>query len=127
MNTFRVRIDQLQPSSPYLSCARLDTIMRNTAFLLKPVAVRELNGRLCVIEGHERLLALQNLGSVEVDVYVDESDKDIDIRKQCVEMCMQQGIASIHDLEERLLSPSGYLQLWIERKREMQRQMTQSQ
>ena len=121
MNTFRVRIDQLQPSQPYLSRARLENIMRNTAFILKPVGVRELNGRLCIIEGHERLLALQTLGSTEVDVYIDESDKDAEIWQKCVEICIHEGIASVQDLEDRLLTPSGYRQLWIERKKELSR------
>lgn len=121
MNTFRVHIDQLQPSQPYLSRARLDIIMRNTAFLLKPVAVRELNGRLCAIEGHERLFALQTLGSVEADVYIDESGKDAKIWQKCVEITISMGVATIQDLEDRMLTPSGYRQLWIERKRELER------
>ena len=119
MNTFRVRIDQLQPSQPFLSRARLENIMRNTAFLLRPIGVRELNGRLCVIEGHERLMALHNLGSQEVEVYIDESEKDAKIWKECVEICIKRGIATITDLEDHFLSPSGFRQLWIEIKREL--------
>ncbi len=121
MNTFRVRIDQLQPSQPFLSRVRLENIMRNTAFLLRPVGVRELNGRLCVIEGHERLMALHNLGSQEVEVYIDQSERDATIWQECVEICMKCGVASILDLEDRFLSPSGFRQLWIERKRELKR------
>ena len=119
MNTFRVRIDQLQPSQPFLSRVRLENIMRNTAFLLRPVGVRELNGRLCIIEGHERLMALHNLGSQEVEVYIDDSDRDAKIWKECVEIAISNGIATIIDLEDRFLSPSGFRQLWIERKKEL--------
>ncbi|HNX77833.1 MAG TPA: ParB N-terminal domain-containing protein [Candidatus Rifleibacterium sp.] len=126
MNTFRVRIDQLQPSAPYLSRARLDTIMSNTAFILKPVAVKERHGRLCIIEGHERLLALQTLGLSEVEVYLDDSPPDPALLETCIELCEKQGIASILDMEDRLVSLSGYLQLWIERKREMRRELQQS-
>lgn len=123
MNTFRVRIDQLQPSQPYLSKARLENIMRNTAFLLRPVAVRELNGRLCAIDGHERLMALHNLGRAEVDVYIDDSERDGKIWKKCVEICMKEGISSILDLENRFVSPSGFRQLWIEKKRELKKEV----
>ncbi|NCB39901.1 MAG: hypothetical protein EOM80_14140 [Erysipelotrichia bacterium] len=117
MNTFRVRIDQIQPSQPYLSRARLDNITRNTAFILRPVPVRELNGRLCAIEGHERLVALHSMGASEVEVFIDNSDKDSGIWQQCVEICVKEGISSITDLEDRFLSPSGFRQLWIEKKR----------
>lgn len=119
MNSFRVRIDQLQPSQPFLSRVRLENIMRNTAFLLRPVGVRELNGRLCVIEGHERLMALHNLGTQEVEVYIDDSERDAKIWKECVEICITNGIATITDLEDRFLSPSGFRQLWLERKKEL--------
>lgn len=123
MNTFRVRIDQLQPSAPYLSRARLDTILSNTAFILKPVAVKEYNGRLCIIEGHERLLALQTLGLSEVEVYLEDAPADPALWEICVELCERQGITSILDMEDRVVSLSGYLQLWIDRKREMRRQL----
>jgi len=126
MNTFRVRIDQLQPSQPYLSKARLENILRNTAFLLYPVAVRELNGRLCAIDGHERLMALHSLGRTEVEVYLDDSERDGKIWQKCVEICMSEGISSILDLENRFVTPSGFRQLWIEKKRQLAKEARNS-
>ena len=123
MNTFRIAIDQMQPSVLYLSRARLDIVMRNTAFIVRPVPVREIHGRLCIVEVHERLLALQMLGAAEAEVYVDEAQTDYKIWEHCVVLCESQGISSINDLEDRIIGLSGYRQLWIERRRELHHQL----
>ena len=121
MNTFRIAIEQLQPSVLYLSRARLDIVMGNTAFIVRPVPVKEVHGRLCIVEGHERLLALLTLGAAEAEVYVDESRACDKALEQCVAWCENHGISSINDLEDRIIGLSGYRQLWIERRRALQR------
>lgn len=114
---FRVRIDQLQPSQPYLSRARLDNILRNTGFILRPVGVRELKGRYCVIEGHERCFALNSLGYNEVEVFIDTSAKDENIWQDCVKITIEEGVAAIADLGNRILSPALFKQNWVMRKK----------
>jgi hypothetical protein len=116
---FKIRIDQLQPSQPYLSQPRLDNILRITDFLLRPLGVREMSGRYCIIEGHERCFALDSLGRTEVDVYVDSGSKDAEIWKECVDITMHEGVAVIHDLGSRILPGNLFRQLWLARKKEL--------
>ncbi len=117
--TFKIRIDQLQPTQPYLSQARLDNILRNTDFILKPVAVIEIKGRYCIIEGHERCYALVSAGKRDVEAYIETSAKDFPIIEKCVELTIDSGVACISDFSNRILSPSMFRQLWVQRKKEM--------
>lgn len=116
---FKVRIDQLQPSQPCLSKARLDNILRNTAFILRPIGVRELKGKYCIIEGHERCYALNALGHTEVEVFIDDSKKDENIWHDCVRLAIEDGVANITDLEEKILPPNIFKQYWVMRKKKM--------
>jgi len=121
--TFTIRIDQLQPSQPFLSQARLDNILRNTAFLLRPVHVREINGRYFLNEGHERCFALYSTGRATIEAYVDNSDTDLEIWKRCVEITVDSGVANISDLSEKILAPAMFRQLWVQRKKDMKAQL----
>lgn len=120
--TFFVRLDQLQPSQPFLSQARLDNILRNTAFILRPVHVRELFGRYCLIEGHERCFALLSAGHSNVEAYVESNDAEFALFKKCVEITIDSGVATVGDFSERILPPAQFRQLWVQRKKELKQQ-----
>lgn len=116
---FKINIDQLQPSQPFLSQGRLDNIARNTDFLLRPVAVRELNGRYCIIEGHERCYALVSLGYKEVEAYIDDSENDRYVWQECVKLTTEAGIANVMDLENSVLPIALFREKWVQRKRKL--------
>lgn len=120
--TFNIRLDQLQPSQPFLSRARLDNIMRNTGFILRPVHVREMNGRYCIIEGHERCFALLGAGHSTVEAYVESNDSELALFKKCVEITVDSGVATVGDFSERILPPAQFRQLWVQRKKELKQQ-----
>lgn len=117
---FPVRIDQLQPSQPWLSQSRLKNIAGHIDFLKRPVPVRMLNGRLCIVEGHERCFALASSGIHKVDAYLDTKKNISDIAFQkMVKISCDEGISSINDMEERFLSPVEFRHLWLEKKRKV--------
>jgi hypothetical protein len=119
--TFSVRIDQLQPSQTYLSRARLLNISRHVDFIKKPVPVRLINGRLCLVEGHERCFALSSLGNEMVDVYIDGNRSMSDqVFARLVELAIADGIASIQDFADRLVEPDEFRTLWLEKKKNIQ-------
>jgi hypothetical protein len=119
MDTFSVRIDQLQPSQTFISQARLSNISRHVQFLSRPVPVRLIDGRLCVVEGHERCFALYSLGEKNVSVFIDDREKPSEeIFKRMVKFTEDSGVASIQDFEERILQPADFRALWLEKKKE---------
>ncbi len=119
MDTFSVRIDQLQPSQTFISQARLSNISRHVQFLSRPVPVRLIDGRLCVVEGHERCFALYSLGEKNVSVFIDDREKPSEeIFKRMVKFTEDSGVASIQDFEERILQPVDFRALWLEKKKE---------
>ena len=71
-------------------------------------------------------MALHSLGRTEVEVYLDDSERDGKIWQKCVEICMSEGISSILDLENRFVTPSGFRQLWIEKKRQLAKEARNS-
>ncbi len=113
---FVIRIDQLQPSQPFLSRDRLNNILSNTSFLLRPVAVIELNGRFCLLEGHERCYALASVGIEEVEAYIDTSLCKSNWRK-CVEYTMSQGVACVDDFDNRIVDAAIFKQIWVQKKK----------
>lgn len=122
--TFKIRIDQLQPTQPYLSQARLDNILRNTDFILRPVGVREINGRYCIIEGHERCYALTSIGKREVEVFQDNSSADPRVIEKCLELTIDSGVACVSDFATRILPANMFRQFWIQRKKEIKEGFT---
>lgn len=118
-DTFSARIDQLQPSQTYLSRARLNNISRHIQFISKPLPVRLIDGRLCIIEGHERCFALYSLGEKNVQVYIDNrpipSDENF---QRMVKYAEESGIVSMADFEDRIVEPSDFRVLWLEKKKE---------
>ncbi|MEW6713178.1 MAG: hypothetical protein AB1403_25380 [Candidatus Riflebacteria bacterium] len=117
--TFSVRIDQLQPSQTYISQARLDNISRHVQFLSRPVPVRKINGRLCIVEGHERCFALHSMGETNVQAYLDSKPSpEESCFKQMVKYAADSGIASIADFEDRILNPAEFRVLWLAKKKD---------
>lgn len=120
LDTFSVRIDQLQPSQTYISQARLNNISRHVQFLSRPVPVRLIDGRLCVVEGHERCFALFSLGEKNVSVYIDDRESPSDEAfKKMVKFTEDNGVASIQDFDQRILQPADFRVLWLEKKKEL--------
>jgi len=118
--TFSVRIDQLQPSQTYISQARLDNISRYVQFLSRPVPVRKINGRLCLVEGHECCYALHSMGKTTIRAYLDTRPSPGEkCFKEMVKYTADSGVASVADFEDRILNPAEFRVLWLAKKKDL--------
>ena len=127
---FRMKLDSIQPSQLYISSAKLDCVMK----LLKkcenvdiePIPVKKLEGQIIFVDGHTRALAALLLGLSEIPVYYwrNEDEKlDWDGYKVCVKWCREEGIHTISDLKNRIVSHQDYQVLWLDRCRKMQQDL----
>jgi hypothetical protein len=77
-----------------------------------------VQGRLCIVEGHERCFALASTGITEVETYIDTRPNPSETGFQdLVNYTCDKGISSIHDLEDHVLSPAEFRHIWLEKKK----------
>jgi len=122
--TFRLRIDQIQLSQLYISSAKLAGIMRvfedGNESNLEPVPIKEIDGVLVATDGHTRLLAWFLNGHEEVGCEWEDTEMDWDAYRVCMQWCKEEGIQTVADLANRIISPEDYEALWLDRCRVMQ-------
>ena len=116
--TFRLRLDQVQPSQLYINRGKLGAVQ--AAARLEAVPVKELNGRIVFTDGHTRAFAAHLAGRREIEVYWEDEELDWEAYQICVDWCLAEGIHSIADLTGRVIDPRQYDILWLERCRHMQ-------
>jgi hypothetical protein len=90
---------------------------------LEPIPVKELGDRVIFTDGHTRALAAFLCGLVEVRVFWDEDELDWEAYRICVEWCEAEGIRTIADLRDRVVSPEKYELLWLKRCKDMQQDL----
>ncbi|RDE15638.1 MAG: hypothetical protein C4K48_03410 [Candidatus Thorarchaeota archaeon] len=123
-HTFSLRIDQIQLSQLYISSAKLADVM--SAFenklegSLGPIPIKEIDGKLVATDGHTRLLAWHLHGYEEVDCEWEDTEMDWEAYRVCMQWCREEGIQTVADLNNRIISPEDYKVLWLDRCRVMQ-------
>ncbi len=122
-STFLKRLDELQPSQLFVSAQKLSRVMdrRDTLTLqdLEPVPVKELGGRVVLTDGHTRALAAYLSGLTRIRAFWDQDELDWEAYEICVAWCREEGITTIADLKDRVVSEEAYEVLWLDRCREM--------
>ena len=124
---FKMKLTQMQPSQLYISCKKLDRVMKmfgKSNNLLEPIPIKKLGNEIVIVDGHTRALAafLHNLK--EVEVYWEEEKLDWDAYRICVEWCKNEGIYTIADLKNKVISQREYEKLWLKRCAEMQKELS---
>ena len=126
-NIFQMQLDSIQPTQLYISSAKLDHVMKilkqSEKVDIEPIPVKKLEDQIIFVDGHTRALAALLLGLSEIPVYYwkDEDEKlDWDEYKVCVEWCKEEGIHTISDLKNRIVSHKDYQILWLDRCKKMQ-------
>lgn len=118
-------LDELQPSQLYISAAKLACVQRDfdpaRSDTLEPIPIKALDGRVIMTDGHTRALAAYLAGLTEVPVVWDEDELDWEAYQICVEWCLEAGIRTIADLQDRIVPAEEYEVVWHQRCREMQR------
>ena len=126
-DTFMMKLAEIQPSQLLISSEKLSQVMEDFSPIapgsLPPVPVKELRGKAVFTDGHTRALAALFGGLSEVRVFRDEDDMDWEAYEVCVDWCEAEGIHTIADLQDRIVSPADYDRLWLKRCVEMHRQL----
>jgi hypothetical protein len=127
MESFRMRLDEIQPSQLYINREKLETVMgmieRGQSSSLGPIPIKELDGEIIATDGHTRAFALHLKGAEEVDVEWEDLEWDWDAYRVCVAWCKEEGIRSMADLADRIIDSADYQVLWLERCRVMQEEL----
>lgn len=131
MDRFRLPIDKIQLSQLYISSSKLAEVMKafesGNENELELIPIKDLDGNMVSTDGHTRLLAWYLHGYKEVECEWEDVEMDWDAYRICVQWCREEGIQSIADLNDRILSPDDYQILWLDRCRIMQDELTTKQ
>ncbi|MEF8835692.1 MAG: GNAT family N-acetyltransferase [Candidatus Thermoplasmatota archaeon] len=112
--TKKIGIEDITPSQLYLSSERLKSLEGKNQDL-EPLPVKHIGDRLFFTDGHHRAFTLFRKGRGEIEVYEDEDDLDWLEYLICLDWCEKEGIGSISDLDERIVSEKKFKELWIGR------------
>jgi len=127
MQSFRMRLDEIQPSQLYINREKLETVMgmieRGQSSSLGPIPIKELDGEIIATDGHTRAFALHMKGVEEVDVEWEDLEWDWDAYRACVAWCKEEGIRTVADLADMIIDSAEYQVLWLERCRVMQEEL----
>ena len=125
--TFQMKLDSIQPSQLYISSEKLDSMMksleRSRRVFVEPIPIKKLGNRVIFVDGHTRALAAFLLGLSEVPVYWEDEELDWEEYEICVEWCKKEGIHTISDLKNRIVSHKDYQVLWLDKCRKMQQDL----
>ena len=125
--TFRMRIDEIQPSQLFISTEKLSQVMKTfdktKLESLEPIPVKKLGNQVIFVDGHTRAFAAFLHGLSEVTVYWEEDELDWDAYEICVDWCKKEGIHTIADLKDRVVSQQEYEVVWYKRCEKMQQNL----
>jgi len=126
-NTFQMKLDSIQPSQLYISSEKLNSIMKilrkSKQKLVEPIPVKKLGNQVVFVDGHTRAFAAFLLGFSEIPVYWEDEELDWDEYEVCVRWCKEEGIQTITDLKNRVVSPKDYQVLWLDRCERIQKDL----
>ena len=116
---FHVEIMSIHPSQLYISEKKLQEIQESlnpkNPILSEPIPIKELNGKNIFVDGHTRAVALHLLGHKMMPVYWEYEELDWNMYEICVQWCVDEGIYSIRELTNRIVSHDDYKILWYKR------------
>jgi len=124
---FRMKLNSIQPSQLYISSEKLSEVMKrfdvDDLESIEPIPIKKLGDDVIFVDGHTRAFAAFLYGVSEVPVYWEDEELDWDAYEICVEWCKENGIRTISDLKDRIVSQKEYEILWYKRCEEMQRDL----
>jgi hypothetical protein len=128
---FMMKLDEIQPSQLYVSSEKLSEVMKtfNAAKpeSIEPIPIKELEKEIIFVDGHTRAFAAFLHGFSEVPVYWEDEELDWDAYEICVRWCKKDGIHTIADLKDRVVSQKDYEILWYRRCEEMQQDLAKGE
>ncbi len=91
---------------------------------LEPIPIKLLRGLLMATDGHTRGVALHRRGHEEVKCCWEDTKLDWRAYSICVDWCLEEGITSMLDLNNRIVNHDDFETLWLERCRVMHEELT---
>lgn len=117
--SFLMPLDGIQPSQLFINAEKLNKVLSSIDFSrvanLPAVPVVELGESIVYTDGHSRAFAAHLNGLQQIMVYWDKDRLDWHAYEICVNWCRENGINTISDLENRVVSPLEYNEKWIKR------------
>jgi hypothetical protein len=124
---FMMKLDEIQPSQLYISSEKLNEVMRiidpKQPRSIEPIPIKKLGSSIIFVDGHTRAFAAFLRGFPMIPVYWEDEELDWDAYAICLEWCKKEGIRTIADLEDRVVSQKDYEILWYRRCEEMQQDL----
>jgi len=125
--TFMMKLDEIQPSQLYISSEKLAEVMKtfdpNEPKSIEPIPIKKLGNEIIFVDGHTRAFAVFLRGFPDVPVYWEDEELDWDAYEICVEWCKKEGVHTIADLKNRVVSQKDYEILWYRRCERMQQEL----
>ena len=125
--SFLMKLDGIQPSQLYISTDKLTEIMKtfspSNRRQLEPIPIKKLAGDTIFVDGHTRAFAAFLHGLSEIPVYWEYEELDWEAYEICVKWCKDEGIRTIADLRNRVVSNEDYDVLWLDRCAKMQTEL----
>ena len=121
-----MKLDEIQPSQLYISSEKLSRIMKSFSskpFSIQPIPVKKLSNQIVFVDGHTRAFAALLHRFPKVPVYWEDEELDWEEYEICVEWCLEEGIYTIADLKNRVVSHQEYKKLWYARCAKMQKEL----
>lgn len=113
------RLDQIQPSQLFISSEKLSRVMGDSNGLavesIEPIPIKKLGKEVIFTDGHTRALAAYLCRIPKVPVFWDEDELDWEAYQICVKWCKEEGVYTIADLKDRVVSPEEYEVFWLNR------------
>jgi hypothetical protein len=124
---FMTKLDELQPSQLYISSAKLNEVMKTIdpkkPESMEPIPIKKLGNSIILVDGHTRAFAAYLHNFRMIPVCWEDEELDWNEYETCVEWCKQEGIRTIADLKDRVISHKDYEILWYRRCEEMQQDL----
>jgi hypothetical protein len=124
--TFFMKLDEIQPSQLYISSDKLRNVRKDfpsEQASIDPIPIKKLRDQIIFVDGHTRAFAAFQRGFSTVPVYWEYEELDWEAYEICVEWCKEEGIHTIADLKDRVVSHQQYERLWYERCAKMQKKL----
>jgi len=116
---FSKKLSEIQPSQLFINSKKLSQITagsnRLVAENIEPIPIKKIQNEIIFTDGHTRALAAHLCGIPEVPVYWDEDELDWGAYQMCVKWCKEEGVYTIADLKDRVVSPEKYEIHWLKR------------
>lgn len=126
-HTFLMRLDKIQPSQLFISSAKLSKIIETLdpakPDTIDPIPIKKLEDKIFFTDGHTRAFAAHLLGLSKIRVFWDKDELDWEAYRICVDWCRKEGISTIADLKNRIVSSEDYELLWLRRCAKMQEKL----